>query len=165
MTANPVRAYAIRAATADDIATILRFIRALAEFERLSHQVAADAAALTRNLFGPRAYAECLIAEADGVAAGFALYFHNFSTFAGKPGLYLEDIYVEPAFRGRGIGRAFFRELATIALARDCGRLEWSVLDWNENAIRFYRGMGAEPLSDWTVMRLTPVEMERLAKG
>lgn len=165
MTANPVRAYAIRAATADDIATILRFIRALAEFERLSHQVAVDAAALARNLFGPRAYAECLIAEADGVAAGFALYFHNFSTFAGKPGLYLEDIYVEPAFRGRGIGRAFFRELATIALARDCGRLEWSVLDWNENAIRFYRGMGAEPLSDWTVMRLTPVEMERLAKG
>lgn len=156
---------AIRAATAGDVPNILGFIRALAEFERLAHAAVADEATLTRNLFGARAYAECLIAEADGDAAGFALFFHNFSTFTGKPGLYLEDIFVDPKFRSRGIGLAFFRELAKIALARDCARLEWSVLDWNERAIAFYRTLGAEPMSDWTVQRLTREKIEALAKG
>lgn len=155
--------YTIRAAAPGDIATILHFVRALAEFERLSDQVAADEGMLQRNLFGPRPYAECLLAHAGDEAAGLALYFHNFSTFTGKPGLYLEDIFVEPRFRGLGIGQAFFRELAKIALARDCARLEWSVLDWNERAIKFYRSLGAEPMSEWTVQRLTRASIEKLA--
>jgi GNAT superfamily N-acetyltransferase len=165
MSENPGESFMIRLARPDDVATILYFVRALAEFERLSHQVAADEATFARNLFGPRPYAECLLAFAEGKPAGFALYCHNFSTFTGKPGLYLEDIFVEPHCRRLGIGRAFFRKLAKIALARDCARLEWSVLDWNERAIDFYRGLGAEPLSEWTVQRLTRDKIEKLAKG
>jgi GNAT superfamily N-acetyltransferase len=154
----------IRPAERSAVATILRFIRALAEFEKLADFVAADEETLVRSLFGSRPYAECLLAEVDGAAAGFALYFHNFSTFVGKPGLYLEDIYVAPHYRGNGVGLAFFRALARIAVARDCGRMEWSVLNWNERAIAFYRRLGAEPLSEWTVQRLTRVAMEKLAR-
>jgi GNAT superfamily N-acetyltransferase len=162
---NPQPPFSIRPAIPRDIPAILRFIRALAEFERLADQVAADEETLARNLFGPHRHAECLLAEIEGEAAGFALYFHNFSTFTGKPGLYLEDIYVAPEFRSRGLGLAFFRELAKIALVRDCARFEWSVLDWNERAIAFYRRLGAEPLADWTVQRLTREQIEALAKG
>lgn len=156
---------AIRPAHAGDIGTIMRFVRALAEFEHLAGRVTADEEILAHHLFGPRPRAECLIAEVSDKAAGFALYFHNFSTFTGRPGLYLEDIFVAPEFRRHGIGLALFRELAKIALARDCARMEWAVLDWNENAIGFYRGLGAEPMSDWTVQRLSQKEMKALANG
>jgi len=155
----------IRAAASDDVMVILRFIRELAEYEKLGDQVSADRETLSRSLFGPRPYAECLLAETGGEPAGFALYFHNFSTFVGKPGLYLEDIYVAPAFRQAGIGLAFFRALAKIALARDCGRIEWSVLHWNERAIAFYRRLGAEPMAEWTVQRLTRKHIESLAES
>jgi GNAT superfamily N-acetyltransferase len=155
---------AIRPAQRGDIPVILRFIRELAAFERLADAVSADEAALSASLFGPRPYAECLLAEIDAEPVGFALYFHNFSTFVGRPGLYLEDIYVAPAFRARGIGLAFFRELAKIALARDCGRMEWSVLDWNERAIAFYRALGAEAMNEWTGQRLSRAAIEALAK-
>lgn len=155
---------AIRHAERSDVALILRFIRELAEFENLADSVAANESTLLSSLFGPRPYAECLLGDIDGEAAGFALYFHNFSTFIGKPGLYLEDIYVVPAFRRHGLGRAFFRELAKIAVARDCGRMEWSVLNWNERAIAFYRSLGAEPLTEWTVQRLSREGIESLAQ-
>ena len=154
---------AIRAARPDDVPAILRFVKALAEFERLAEQVTASEEIFARSLFGPRPYAECLIAELGSEPAGIALFFHNFSTFTGKSGLYLEDIFVAPEFRSLGIGLAFFRELARVALARDCSRLEWSVLDWNERAIAFYRRLGAEPMSDWTVQRLTRETIEKLA--
>ena len=163
MSANPE--VTIRPAEPSDVGSILRFVRALAEFERLADQVVADDAILSRSLFGPRPYAECLMAFVGKEPAGIALFFHNFSTFTGKPGLYLEDVFVAPEFRGRGIGEAFFREMAKIARDRDCSRFEWSVLDWNEDAIRFYRRLGAEPLSDWTVQRLTRDKIERLAEG
>src|SRR5215469_156155 len=156
---------AIRPAGPGDIAVILGFIRALAAFERLAHEVVADEAALTKGLFGPRPYGECLIAFVGNEPAGFALYFHNFSTFTGKPGLYLEDVFVDPRFRGKGIGEAFFRALAKIAVERDCARFEWSVLDWNEDAIRFYRRLGAEPKPGWTVQRLTHDKIEKLARA
>jgi len=155
---------AIRPAGPADVGIILGFIRALAEFERLAHEVVADEAMLAKSLFGPRPYAECLIAFVGNEPAGFALYFHNFSTFTGKPGLYLEDVFVDPRFRGKGIGEAFFHALAKIARERDCARFEWSVLDWNEDAIRFYRRLGAEPKSGWTVQRLTRDKIEKLAK-
>jgi GNAT superfamily N-acetyltransferase len=155
----------IRPARPEDVPTILGFVQALAEFERLSHQVTAAESTFALSLFGPRAYAECLLAFVEESPAGFALFFHNFSTFNGKPGLYLEDIYVEPAYRSHGIGLSLFRELAKIALARDCQRFEWSVLDWNEKAIAFYRRLGAEPMSEWTVQRLTREKIEELAKG
>lgn len=155
---------AIRPAGPADVPVILGFIKALADYEKLAHTVAADEAMLARNLFGPRPYAECLLAHAGAVPAGFAVFFHNYSTFTGKPGLYLEDVFVAPEFRGRGIGLAFFRALAKIAVARDCGRFEWSVLDWNAPSIAFYRGLGAEPLDDWTIMRLTPEKFAALAE-
>jgi GNAT superfamily N-acetyltransferase len=118
---------------------------------------------LAKNLFGAHPYAECLIAEADGQPAGFALYFHNFSTFLGKPGLYLEDLFVDPKYRRTGIGFRLFSALARIALERDCGRMEWSVLDWNEPALAFYKKLGAQPMNDWTVQRLTTPDIEILA--
>jgi GNAT superfamily N-acetyltransferase len=120
---------------------------------------------LRATLFGPRPYAEVLMGEAGGEAAGFALYFHNYSTFLGKPGLYLEDLYVRPEYRRRGLGTAFFRRLARIAVERGCGRMEWAVLDWNEPALRFYRQLGAVPLGDWTVQRLVGDNLRRLADG
>ncbi|MEQ1757078.1 MAG: GNAT family N-acetyltransferase [Vicinamibacterales bacterium] len=145
----------IRTATTEDVSLILAFIQELAEYEKLSHAVVATEASLRRELFGERPAAEVLIAEVDGAAAGFALFFHNFSTFLSRRGIYLEDLYVRPAFRRLGIGRALLTRLAGIAVERDCGRLEWSVLDWNQSAWRFYESLGAAPLEDWTTFRLT----------
>lgn len=144
----------LRPATRQDTALILTLIRELADFEQLLDEVRADEATLSEHLFGSQPRAEVLIAEADAEIAGFALYFHNFSTFLGKPGLYLEDLYVRPAFRGRGYGRRIMQHLARVALERSCGRFEWWVLDWNAAAIDFYRSLGAEPMSEWTVQRV-----------
>ena len=145
----------IRTATTEDVSLILAFIQELAEYEKLSHAVVATEASLRRELFGERPAAEVLIAEVDGAAAGFALFFHNFSTFLSRRGIYLEDLYVRPAFRRLGIGRALLTRLAGIAVERDCGRLEWSVLDWNQSAWRFYESLGATPMDEWTTFRLT----------
>jgi len=150
----------IRPATPADTPTIARLIRALAEYERLAHAVDFSEADLHRYLFGPRAFAEVLLAEEAGVVVGFALFFHNFSTFRGKPGIYLEDLFVEPSHRGKGHGKALLRALARLALERGCGRLEWAVLNWNEPAIQFYRALGAVPMEDWRVYRLTGTALE-----
>jgi GNAT superfamily N-acetyltransferase len=144
----------IRAATPADVATILGFVRDLAAFEREPDAVEATEAMLADALFGEHPAAEAVIAE-DGVPLGFAIFFHNFSTWTGKRGLYLEDLYVTPAARGRGIGAALLRHLAQIAVARGCARFEWSVLDWNDAAIRFYRSMGATGQDEWTVQRVS----------
>jgi GNAT superfamily N-acetyltransferase len=142
---------------------ILSFIRELAEYERLSHEVVATEEALRDHLFGERPVAEVVIAESGGDPAGFALFFHSFSTFLGRPGIYLEDLYVKPEFRGKGMGRALLIHLARLAKERGCGRLEWSVLDWNEPAIGFYRGLGASPVGGWTVYRVSGEALEGLA--
>ncbi|PWB72393.1 MAG: N-acetyltransferase [Holophagae bacterium] len=152
-----------RFATAADVPVILELIRELAEYERLSHEVVADEGLLQESLFGCRRVAEVIIAEEHGEALAFALFFHNFSTFVGRPGIYLEDIYVRPRARGRGIGRALLVLLAKIAVERGCGRMEWSVLDWNEPAIGFYRKLGAAAMDEWTVFRLAGPALERLA--
>lgn len=157
--------FSIRAARETDTATILLLIRELAEYERLLHEVTATEPGLRQRLFGPQPVAEVLMAEVDGAVAGFALFFHNFSTFLGKPGIYLEDIFVRPEYRGRGIGTGFFRHLARLALERDCGRLEWAVLNWNEPALAFYRRLGATAMSDWSIQRLTGEGIARLAQG
>jgi GNAT superfamily N-acetyltransferase len=154
----------IRAATSGDVPLILSLIKELAEYERLSHEVVATENSLREQLFGERPVAEVLIAEHGGEAAGFALFFHTFSTFLGKPGIYLEDLYVRPEFRRAGIGRALLVHLARVARERGCGRLEWSVLDWNEPAIGFYRGIGASPVSGWTVYRVTGKALEELGE-
>src|SRR5438067_11404350 len=133
----------IRPATPADVPTVARLIRALAEYERLSHAVVLDEARLREHLFGPRPFCEVLLAEDAGAVVGFALFFHNYSTFRGQPGIYLEDLFVEPAARGRGHGKALLRALAKLAVQRDCGRLEWAVLNWNEPSIDFYRALGA----------------------
>jgi GNAT superfamily N-acetyltransferase len=153
----------IRPATVDDIPLVARLIRELAEYERLADAVVAIEDGLCEQLFGERPAAEVLIAEADGEAAGFALFFHTFSTFLGKRGLYLEDLFVRPAFRGLGLGRHLMAALARIAVQRDCGRFEWSVLDWNEPAIAFYRRLGALGLDEWTVQRLEGDALHALA--
>ena len=155
----------IREATEEDVPLILSLIRELAEYEKLSDEVVATEDGLRENLFGERLYAEVLIAEHGGAPAGFALFFHNFSTFLGKPGIYLEDLYVKPEFRGAGIGKELLVHLARLAKRRDCGRLEWWVLDWNEPAIGFYRSVGAEPMDDWTVYRVSGSALEDLASG
>ena len=153
----------IRPATASDVHLILHFIRGLAEYERLADQVVATEAGLRESLFGPRPDAEVILAYAGAEPAGFALFFHNYSTFLGQRGLYLEDLFVLPRFRGQGIGRRLLSHLARLALERDCGRLEWSVLDWNADAIGFYDRLGARPMSDWTVFRLTGPALGQLA--
>ena len=155
----------VREATRGDVPLVLSFIRELAEYERLSHEVVATEEALRENLFGERRFAEVLISEHDGVPAGFALFFHNFSTFLGKPGIYLEDLYVRPEFRGAGAGRALLARLARLAVERGCGRLEWWVLDWNEPSIGFYKKLGAVPMDDWTVYRVSGAALEDLASG
>ena len=155
----------IRAAVEEDVPLILHFIRRLAEYERLAHEVVATEEGLRRWLFGERPAAEVVIAEWGGEAAGFALFFHNFSTFLGRSGVYLEDLYVEPAHRGRGIGRALLAHLARLAVERGCGRLEWWVLDWNEDAIRFYRSIGAVAMDDWTVYLVTGDTLAALAEA
>ena len=153
----------IRPATPDDAPLIVELIRGLAEYERLAHECVATEERIRASLFGPRPEAEVVIAEADGRAAGFALFFHNYSTFLARRGLYLEDLFVYPEFRGRGVGRALLRHLARLAVERECGRLEWWVLDWIEPALRFYRSLGARPMDDWTVYRLTGDALRRLA--
>jgi GNAT superfamily N-acetyltransferase len=155
----------VREATEDDVPLILFLIRELAEYERLSHEVVATEEGLRETLFGERRYAEVLIAEHDGAPAGFALFFHNFSTFLGKPGIYLEDLYVKPEFRGTGIGKKLLIHLAGLAKERGCGRLEWWVLDWNEPSIGFYKKLGAVPMDDWTVYRVSGTALEHLASG
>jgi GNAT superfamily N-acetyltransferase len=145
----------VRSARPEDIPEIARLIRGLAEYERLSGQVSLTEERLREHLFGPRQYAEALLAEEGGRPVGFALFFHSYSTFLGKPGIFLEDLFVEPEHRRKGHGKALLRAVARIAVERDCGRLEWSVLNWNRDAIAFYRSLGAEPLHDWTSFRLT----------
>lgn len=153
----------ISAATVDEVPTILRLIRALADYEQLSHEVVATEASLQSALFGPPPGAECLIARLDDEAIGFALYFHNFSTFLGRRGLYLEDLFIEPAHRGKGHGKALLRHLAGVAVERGCGRMEWSVLDWNQSAIGFYESAGARLMGDWRICRLTGEALQAFA--
>ncbi len=156
---------ALAPAVEADVPLLLRFIRDLAVYEKLAHEVVATEDGLRRTLFGERPYAAALIARLDGVPAGFALYFHNYSTFLGKPGLYLEDLFVEPGQRGKGIGRALLQRLAAIALERGCGRVEWAVLDWNAPSIAFYRALGASAMDDWTVFRLEGAALRALAQS
>jgi len=153
----------LRAATVADVPQILAFIRALADYERLLHEVVATEDGIRQALFGPRPYAEVVLAEDDGAPIGFALFFHTFSTFVGLPGLYLEDLFVVPEARGRGVGRALLAHLSRLAVERGCGRVEWAVLDWNAPAIRFYESLGARPNSEWTVYRLTDEPLAALA--
>jgi len=154
---------AIRPASPADLPLIADLIRALAEYEKLGGEVRFDEAVLGEKLFGPRPYAEVLIGEMDGEALGFALFFHNFSTFEGRPGLYLEDLFVRPEARGKGLGKALLAELARLAVERGCARLEWWVLDWNEPSIGFYRSLGARPMDEWTVMRVDGAALTALA--
>ncbi len=156
-------AYSIRAARRGDSPEIIRLVRALAEYEKLAHMAVGTPEMLDEQLFGPRASAEALVAEEGARAVGFALFFTTFSTFLCKPGLYLEDLFVEPARRGRGIGKALLRHLAALAVERDCGRFEWRVLDWNEPSIRFYESLGAKILPEWHLVRMTAPEFARLA--
>lgn len=152
-----------RSATPEDVPLVLQFIRELAVYEKLEDEVVATEDSLRAALFGERRVAEVIFAVVDGCEEGFALFFHNFSTFVGRPGLYLEDIYVRPEQRGRGIGRFLFGELAQIAKARNCGRMEWAVLTWNQPAIRFYRNLGARVMDEWHVFRLDAEGIARLA--
>jgi GNAT superfamily N-acetyltransferase len=153
----------IRPATIDDVPLIRQLIAELADYEKLAHAAVATDDDLRAQLFGAHPAAEVLIGEVDGEPAGFALFFHNFSTFLGKRGLYLEDLFVRPAFRGAGLGRHLMAALARIALQRDCGRFEWSVLDWNQPAIDFYRRLGATGMEEWTVQRLEGPALHALA--
>ncbi len=160
---NPSETLTLRFATRKDVPLVLGFIRALADFEKLAHEVVATEATLADSLFGNRPMAEVILAYAGHEPVGFALFFHNFSTFLGQPGIYLEDLFIQPASRGRGYGKQVLTHLARIARDRGCGRLEWSVLDWNEDAIRFYKRLGATPMDEWTVFRVTGDALERLA--
>ena len=160
--ATPVADLTFRFATRDDVPVVLGFIRELAQFERLSDQVTASEATLEEELFGQRRVAEVVLAELKGDAVGFAVFFHNFSTFLGRAGLYLEDLYVKPDARGMGVGRWLITFVAKIAVDRKCGRFEWSVLDWNTHAIDFYRSLGATAMDEWTVQRVTGAVLERL---
>ena len=153
----------IRPATRADAPVIASLVRELAEYEKLLPEARATAADFLRELESPQPVIHVLIAEWNGEPAGFALYFFNFSTFVGRPGLYLEDLYVRPEQRAHGIGRGLLRALARVAQQRNCGRMEWAVLDWNEPALRFYKSLGARPMNEWIVHRLTPVEIARLA--
>ena len=154
----------IRPATIEDAQAVCRLIRQLAKYARMEHEVTFDERQLRDHLFGPRPWAETLAAEEAGEIVGFALFFHNYSTFAGKPGLYLEDLFVEPEYRGRGHGKALFQAVVRLAAERGCGRMEWSVLDWNEPAIRFYRSLGAKALEEGTIFRLAGESLVHAAK-
>jgi GNAT superfamily N-acetyltransferase len=154
----------IRTAEPSDAALILRFIRNLAEYERLLHEVAASEADIVRDLFGPNPRVFCDIAWWDGAPAGFALWFYNYSTFHGRHGIYLEDLFVEPAYRGRGIGKALLVQLARRCRAEGLTRLQWWVLDWNRASIEFYKSLGAVPMDDWTVLRLSGEALQKLAE-
>ncbi len=152
---------AVRPATRADLPLVAQLIRDLAAYEKLSHAVRFDEATLGEHLFGPRPMAEVLVAEQDGVGQGFALFFHNFSTFEGKPGIYLEDLYVRPEARGAGLGKALLQALAGLAIARGCARLEWSVLDWNAPSIAFYRSLGARMMDEWRIMRVDSAALQQ----
>jgi GNAT superfamily N-acetyltransferase len=154
----------VRRALEEETPLILQFVRELAEYEHLEHQVVATEEGLQAVLFGPRPYAEVAFVCVAGEPVGFALFFHNFSTFLGRPGIYLEDVFVRPPFRGRGYGRRLLVWLAALAMERGCGRLEWAVLDWNAPSIGFYRSLGAVALDEWTVFRLTGPALEALAR-
>ncbi|MGB7213421.1 MAG: GNAT family N-acetyltransferase [Gemmatimonadales bacterium] len=153
----------LRSATSADVPLILRLIQGLADYERLTHECVATEERLRATLFGPTPEAEVVVALEDGEGVGFALFFHNYSTFLAQRGLYLEDLFVLPEYRSKGIGKALLRHLAQLAVERGCGRFEWSVLDWNEPAIRFYGSLGAVPMADWTVYRLTGDALRRMA--
>jgi GNAT superfamily N-acetyltransferase len=152
-------------ATREDVPFILGLIKELAEYEKLPHEVVATEDILKESLFGERPYAEVVIASYDERPVGYALFFHSFSTFVGRPGLYLEDVYVRPAMRGKGIGKALLVYLARLAVERRCGRFEWSVLNWNEPSIGFYKSLGAKPMDEWTVYRLAGESLQRLAQS
>lgn len=153
----------IHPATEEDVPLLLRFVKELAEYENLSHEVSATEEVLKESLFGGRRVAEALLAYLGDEPVGFALFFHNFSTFLGRPGIYLEDLYVRPEFRGSGIGRTLLAHLVKLAKERGCGRLEWWVLDWNEPSIGFYKSLGAVAMDDWTVYRVTGEALEKLS--
>ncbi len=153
----------IRPAAPDDAALLVSFIRELAEYERLAHEVTATEDLLRDALFGRRPTAEAAIAELDDQPVGYALFFHNFSTFTGRPGVYLEDLYVRPGHRGRGVGKRLLAHIAQLAVERGCARFEWAVLDWNEDSIKFYESLGARAMSDWTVYRLSGAPLARAA--
>src|SRR5256885_8373235 len=160
----PGSTISILSATEPDIPQILAFIRGLAEYEKLAHQCVATEESLRKTLFGARAYADVLIARLDGKPVGFALFFHNYSTFLARPGIYLEDVFVLPEHRGAGVGKALLKRVAQIARERECGRLEWSVLDWNEPAIEFYKRLGASVMPDWRICRMAGDEIAKLAE-
>ena len=164
MISTQIKSFLIRNAVRGDVPLILSFIRDLAAYEKLSHEVVATEALLEKTLFGDRRTAEVLIGEYRGVPAAFALFFHNYSTFLGRPGIYLEDLFVKPAFRGKGLGRCMLTYLGYLARKRGCGRLEWWVLDWNTPAIDFYQSMEAVPMDDWTVFRITGDSLEKLSR-
>jgi GNAT superfamily N-acetyltransferase len=165
MATNPEDRLRIVPATRSDIPLILALIKELGEYERLAHEVVATEEILAETLFGDRPYAEVIIAFYDNEPVGYALYFHSFSTFLGRPGLYLEDVYVRPSLRGKGIGKALLATLAQIAIDRKCGRLEWAVLNWNEAAIGFYKSLGAKPMDAWTVYRMADEPLAQLASS
>jgi len=156
--------FTIRSATVEDCTLILSFIQELADYEKLSHEVVATVAILEESLFGEKSYAEVTIGEYQGKAVGYSLFFHNFSTFTGRPGIYLEDIYVQPQMRGKGFGKLLMAYIAKLAVQRNCTRVEWSVLDWNEPSIKFYRSIGAAPMDGWTVQRLDGTELADFAQ-
>ena len=160
MTTSP--SYTLRAAEERDVAAIVGLIRELAEFEKLTHLLQVTPEKLRPQLFGPKPVVEALVAQREGIVVAFALFFTNFSTFLAKPGLYLEDLYVQPTQRGLGIGKALLTRLAQIAVERDYGRFEWSVLDWNEHAIRFYKSMGAKVMTEWQICRVTGPDLAQL---
>lgn len=157
--------FSIRSAHPDDAETLVNLIRELAEYEKLEHEARANPEAIRQHLFGPRSFAEALIVEIAGEPVGFALFFHNYSTFRGQPGLYLEDLFVRPEHRGRGVGKALLARLAALAVERGCGRLEWAVLDWNAPAIAFYQSLGARPMNDWTTYRVDEDALDRLSRS
>jgi len=157
-------AHILRPAAPADLPAIVGLIRELAEYEKLAHLVVVTPESLEPHLFGPRPAAEAVVGEVDGRVVAFALFFTNFSTFLGRPGLYLEDLYVQPAYRGTGLGKALLQHLGALAVARGCGRFEWSVLDWNENAIHFYESMGATVMPDWRICRLAGDALQAYAK-
>jgi GNAT superfamily N-acetyltransferase len=165
MSAPSLEPLRIVPATERDVPLILSFIRKLAEYEKLAHQVIATEELLREQLFGSRPMAEVILAHWNDEPAGFALFFHNFSTFLARPGIYLEDLFVDPPHRGKGIGKALLARLARLAVERECGRFEWAVLDWNQPAIDFYRSLGATPLDDWTLFRVTGEALHRLAES
>lgn len=156
--------FTLRSADAKDVPVIHHFVRGLAEYERLAHECIATEEALYETLFGERRYAEVVLGYVETTPVGFALFFHNYSTFLAKPGIYLEDLFVLPEWRGRGFGRAMLSHLAALAAERGCGRVEWAVLDWNEDAVRFYQRLGANPLDDWTTFRLAGDALLALAR-